>query len=502
MEIIVSRWRMVLWALCGCGAFGSAAAQDVQGGLIDLMNSGRFEFNRLERQAAVANQAVYNELAPLCESRGEGSAGGCSIEQARVFANVRELVETANEMMGSGPTQYSLGLDEEGLGFAMRWTAAEEMAATSSAGSEFANNQLTSLMSRMTALRYGARGFSVVNAHPGSREGDAILAHERAPQRAAQLGGGAAADVDDLSSRWGGFLDASYGWGDRDPTEVEDAFDFDGMEWTFGVDYRFTPALVVGAVAGHTEQEIDFDSRRSVVDGGIESDGYSIIAYALHEWDGPYLSASLGWQRLSLDTTRRITYPSFNPDTESTDVTALGSTDSTTISATFNAGWSLNWRAFGAEPYVRAEYRDMNLDGFNEASRYNSGSLAGQPAGFDFRFGDQDIKSFDTALGFRVQYAMTPRFGVIVPYLKAEYHWQLEDDPHAVSATYEDLGGATPAVPFDIVGDESDHNFYIAAAGLSVVLKGGWQGFIQYQTVQSLDLLSNTVITGGVRSEF
>jgi hypothetical protein len=97
---------------------------------------------------------------------------------------------------------------------------------------------------------------------------------------------------------------------------------------------------------------------------------------------------------------------------------------------------------------------------------------------------------------------LTPNFGVVVPYLKAEAHWQLEDDPHAVDATYENMGSATPAVPFDIVGDESDDNFYIAAVGLSVVLKGGWQGFIQYQTVQSLDLLSNDVITGGVRAEF
>jgi outer membrane autotransporter protein len=373
------------------------------------------------------------------------------------------------------------------------------MAATSSAGSEFANNQLTSLMSRMTALRYGARGFSVANLPPGAREDGVILAQERTA-----LGGGAAADVDSASefSRWGGFLDGSFGWGDRDPTDVEDAFDFDGMEVTFGVDYRFTPAFVLGAIAGHTQQEIDFDSRRSVVDGGIESDGYSLIVYGLHEWNGPYMSASLGWQNLSLDLTRRITYPSFNPDTESTDVTARGSTDSSTFSMTFAAGWAWNWRAFGAEPYLRAEYRDMKLDGFNEASIYNSGSLRGRPAGFDFSFGDQTIKSFDTALGFRVQYALTPRFGVIVPYLKAEFHKQLEDDPHAVDATYEDMGGATPAVPFDIVGDKSDDSFYVAAIGLSVVLKGGWQGFIQYQTVQSLDLLSNDVITGGVRSEF
>jgi len=496
MEVAVGRWWLVLGLLCASAICGSAAAQDVQGSLVDLMNSGRFEFNRLERQAALANQAAYNALAPLCQRQGETS---CSAEQLRVFDNVRELVETANEMMGSGPTEHSLGLDEEGLGFALRWTAAEEMAAQSSAGSEFANNQLTSLMSRMTALRYGARGFSVVNAPPGARENDAILAHE--PKA---VGGSAGADIESVDDfgRWGGFLDGSYGWGDRDPTDVEDAFDFDGMEVTVGVDYRLTPTLVLGAIAGHTDQEIDFDSRRSVVEGGIESDGYSLIVYGLHEWNGPYVSASLGWQKLSLDTTRHITYPSFNRDTESTDVTARGSTDSTTFSATFNSGWSLNWKAFGVEPYMRAEYRDMKLDGFNENSIYNTGSQAGQAAGFDFTFGDQTTKSLDTALGFRVQYALTPNFGVIVPYLKAEAHWQLEDDPHTVDATYENMGGVTPAVPFDIVGDESDHNFYIAAVGLSVVLKGGWQGFIQYQTVQSLDLLSNDVITGGVRAEF
>jgi outer membrane autotransporter protein len=496
MQVAVGRWWLVLGWLCTGGICGSAAAQEVQGSLVELMSSGRFEFNRLEQQAAIANQAAYNALAPLCERQG---ATTCTADQVRVWDNVRELVETANEMLGSGPTQHSLGLDEEGLGFALRWTAAEEMAATSSAGSEFANNQLTSLMSRMTALRYGARGFSVVNLPPGAREDRAILAQERSA-----LGGGAAADAEsaDDFGRWGGFLDGSFGWGDRDPTDVEDAFDFDGTEVTFGVDYRFTPGLVIGAIAGHSQQEIDFDSRRSVVDGGIESDGYSLIVYGLHEWNGPYMSASLGWQRLSLDTTRRITYPSFNPDTESTDVTARGSTDSTTFSATFNSGWSLNWKAFGVEPYMRAEYRDMTLDGFNENSIYNSGSLAGTAAGFDMRFGDQTIKSLDTALGFRVQYALTPNFGVVVPYLKAELHWQLEDDPHAVNATYENMGGTRPAVPFDIVGDESDDNFYIAAVGLSVVLKGGWQGFIQYQTVQSLDLLTNDVITGGVRAEF
>jgi outer membrane autotransporter protein len=486
------RWALFVSWLCLSGA---VQAQAVTGSLVDLVNSGRFAFNRLEQQAAVANQAVYNELAPLCDARLQPPAGGCSAEAQRVFGNVRELVQTANELLGSGPTEFSLGSDEQGLGFALRWTAAEELAAQSSAGTEFANNQLTSLMSRMTALRYGARGFSVANFIPGETDTGAILAQEWQP-----LGGGAAADSElpDDFSRWGGFLDGSYGWGDRDPTDVEDAFDFDGTEVTAGIDYRLTPQLVLGGIFGYSQQEIDFDSRRSVVDGGIESDGYSVIVYGMYEWQGPYVSASLGWQKLSIDSTRRIAYPSFNTDVESVDVTARGSTDSDTISATFSAGWSFNWKALGVEPYLRAEYRDMTLDGFEESSVHNRGALAGQPAGFDFSFDDQDIKSLDTALGFRIQYALTPSFGVVVPYLKAEYHRQFEDDPHAVSAAYNALADS----PFDVVGDETDTSFYVAAAGLSVVLKQGWQGFIQYQTVQSLDLLTNDVITGGVRAEF
>src|SRR5690349_1671395 len=48
MEVAVSRWWLLLGWLCAGGICGPAAAQGVQGSLVDLMNSGRFEFNRLE----------------------------------------------------------------------------------------------------------------------------------------------------------------------------------------------------------------------------------------------------------------------------------------------------------------------------------------------------------------------------------------------------------------------------------------------------------------------
>lgn len=496
----------VAGALCFAGP---ASAQAVTGSLVTLVDSGRFNFNRLERLAAIANQGTYNQLTsdpdgpngslqPICDPSLRAPSGACSGETFLVFQNVRELVQNANELLGSGPTQYSLGLDDEGVGFALRWTAAEELSAQGSASTEFANTQTASLMSRITALRFGASGFSVGGVSTNFTDQGRLAANTR------PKGGGASADPasDSIATKWGGFLNGSFGWGDRKPTDVEDAFDFDNKDLTLGVDYRFSRQLVLGGIFGYSKQRIDFDSRLSVVDGGIESKGYSLTAYALYEWNGPYISGSLGLQRQSLDTTRVITYPSFNVNTESVYATASGSTDSTTWTATFNAGWPLARKALGLEPYFRAEYRHIGIDGFKEASVNSNRSSAnfGQPAGFDFNFDDQSIKFLDAVLGFRLQYAFTPSFGVIQPYFTAELHHNFEDSAYSVRAVYNGAGSSASA--FDLPSDKPDADFFTLSAGSSMVLPHGWQGFVQYQTVEGLRYVKNQAITVGVRGEF
>jgi uncharacterized protein YhjY with autotransporter beta-barrel domain len=415
-----------------------------------------------------------------------------------VFANVRELVQTADELLGNGPRQYSLRLDPQGLGFALRWTAAEELSAPGSTAKSFANNQLASVFSRINALRFGARGFSVAGMSPVRTQDSGLMGQEWQP-----LAAGASADEPSIASPWGGFMNGSFGWGHRDPSEVEDAFDYDGTEFTLGADYRFTNRFVLGAMGGYSNQRIDFDAAKSIVDGGVRTHGLSLIAYGLYEWDGPYVSASLGAQRLEHKSRRRITYPSFNPSVESVYATARSSTHSTTYTGTFSAGWALTKRAFGVEPYLKLEYRNIGIDGFRERSINDFGSEAGQPAGFDFTVDDQSIKSLDGALGIRLQYTLTPSFAVIVPYIKGEYHHEFESDPFSTRAAYQGAASdATGAGIFDLPSDRPDSSFYVFAGGFSVVLKHGIQGFIQYQTIQSLDLLSNHVIAGGIRGEF
>lgn len=487
-----------------CFACTSALAQTttpVTGSLVTLVTEAN-NYNRLERLGAIANQDTYNRLTqvvggvqPPCTATQLAPTASCPAALFRVLENVRELVQTANELLGGGagrPTQFSLGLDAEGLGFALRWTTAEELTAVNSASGEFAQTQIASVLSRITALRFGASGFSVAGV-PMPLDANRLTA---ATDGASS--GTAGIDSENIASSWGGFLNGSFGWGDRKPTDLEDAFAFDGKELTLGLDYRFSRRFVLGVVGGYTRQRIDFDSSQSVVDGGIESDGYSASIFALNEWDGPYVSAAVSWQSLSIDSTRVINYPSFNINTDPVYATSYGSTKSNTLSATLSLGWPVALRAFSFEPYLRGDYSSNAIDAFKERSVDNLNGL--QPAGFDFAFGKQTIKSFDTVLGLRAQYALTPSFGVVVPYITGEFHHNLDDKVDVTQATYNGAS-ANPAV-FEIPEDKPDVNFITLAAGASVVLPHGIQGFLQYRTVQGLKSVSNQSISVGIRAEF
>ena len=108
---------------------GSASADLVQ--LTTVVNPGAYD--DLERAAAAANQSVFDALVGPC------GGGECPADQQAVFDEARELVDTAADILGTGTGQFSLGLDDEGLGNALRWTAAEEVLAQGRAATDFSN---------------------------------------------------------------------------------------------------------------------------------------------------------------------------------------------------------------------------------------------------------------------------------------------------------------------------------------------------------------------------
>ncbi|MBC7982283.1 MAG: autotransporter outer membrane beta-barrel domain-containing protein, partial [Candidatus Obscuribacterales bacterium] len=347
----------------------------------------------------------------------------------------------------------------------------------------------------LRALRGGAEGFAVNGQQVNRERRDASAARTRG------VIGAASADAAGDFSRWGGFLNVAHTWGDRDPTSLENAFDFNGTELAAGVDYRFNQHFVLGAMLGYTKQALDFDASQSATAGSIDADGLSAQVYASGEWDGPYLSASVGTQRLTQDTERVIRYQLSAPVT-TVDITAKGSTDSSALTGFVAAGWSFQQRAWAYEPFLRYAYRNTDIDAFRESSINN---LTGAAAGLDLRYNERSIDSSTAAVGFKVQYAWTPSFGVLVPYAQAEYRREFADEALQSQASFSVLDGAAGNPAASLInwsGDQPDTSYYLATLGASVVFKGGLQAFLQVQSLQGFDYSNVALATAGIRGEF
>ncbi|MEA3181711.1 MAG: hypothetical protein QOI59_5234 [Gammaproteobacteria bacterium] len=466
--------------------FRPAGAQTAA--LLDMVNTlsanGTFQFDALERQAAIANDGAYTKLLPVCGAQAQAAATACAGTTRTLFNRLRELEDNANELLGNrGETQFSLRLDPEGISDALRWTAPEEYAAQGSMASKFVNTQASVLTNRFAALRFAAQGIPLadgVSMGPGGNG----LAYA---YNGGALGGAAGADSP-LFSRWSIFANGGFGSGDKSPTTFEDAFFFDSTEVSAGADVRITNQVVVGILFGHTEKRVDFDSAKSIVAGGIRGNGQSAIVYAQFETDAAFANLAIGWQHLSLATQRRITYPSNNPDIASVDVTSLSNTGSTALIATLGAGYTLHYRGFTAEPYVNLQNVRTRINAFTEHS----------DDGFDIDTPSQTIQSLEGSAGLRAQYAVPNPFGVIVPYVYGEYRHQFRDGSRDISSGYAGDGGGTD---FNLSTDGPVKHYYVVGGGGSIVLKHGLQGFMQYSRVLNYTNYTDHTVSGGVRWE-
>jgi hypothetical protein len=124
---------------------------------------------------------------------------------------------------------------------------------------------------------------------------------------------------------------------------------------------------------------------------------------------------------------------------------------------------------------------------------------------FNLRVGEQSIESLDVAPSLKLQYVLTPKFGVVIPFVIGRYHFELSDDARRISSRYADALGqliASDASDFEVSTDVPDDEYYTLAGGFTVVLPHGLNGFVQYLEVFDYDAYKDRVITAGFRFEF
>lgn len=473
-----------------------ALAQSTSGNLTDLVNSGLFAYNGLEIAAAKTNDAAFANLLPICQQAATGApSAGCTGNTLLLFDRLRELEDTANEILGRGETTFSLRLGLQAVGFALRWTAPEEFAAQRSMTTTFANSQLTTLNGRFSALRFATQMTRLAQAGELDYDADApkVASYSSGNPRGGASGGGASADGPYAAPTWSAIGNGSYSAGSKAPTSFEDAFNFNDTEYSAGTDVRLSRSLVVGVLGGYSIKHINFNSSESIVDGGVRGEGYSGLVYGQLEGEAAYLNFSLGFQHLSLDTRRAITYPSLNPLIPSVNETSTSSASANSWLANVGGGYAFHWRGFSVEPYLNGQYVHTQIGQFTE----HDGN------GFDIDVASQSAPSLTLAPGVRLQQVFTPPFGVIVPYLYGEFRHEFEENSHDIQSTYAAAGGgAGGAADFNLPTDAPTRNYYVVGGGFTLLFKHGVQGFVQYVRVLQLTNYSDYVASGGFRIEF
>src|ERR1700723_2783449 len=175
-----------------------ALGQAPTGNLTDLVNAGLFAYNGLEIAAARTNDAAFANLLKICQTGPAGvPAAGCSGNTLLLFDRLRELEDTANEILGRGQTTFSLRLGLQAVGFALRWTAPEEFAAQGSMTTAFANSQLTTLNGRFSTLRFATQMTRLAEAGEDyDYDGPKVASYSSGNLPSyGNLGGGASADA-------------------------------------------------------------------------------------------------------------------------------------------------------------------------------------------------------------------------------------------------------------------------------------------------------------------
>ncbi|PCJ14884.1 MAG: hypothetical protein COB04_14195 [Gammaproteobacteria bacterium] len=484
-----------VWGL-GLLAFSAVSHAD----LTDF--AGQFS-SQLEEISAIGSQNTFNSLDPQCAG---GVSVNCDSGTFQVYANVRDLVHTANELSGSGPTAHSLGIDFESLGFALRWTAAEETSAQESMASDFVTDQFGQLAGRLTALRRASRGTSIasndwklppiLSFSDGRRSYSVpVLSFSGSEQSASEP----------LFTPTSAIALTSYGWGNQEATELEDAFDFTANNLSVGFDYRLSPTLFTGLIIGFSQTDIEFDSTRSIADGGIESEGVALTGYVLFYKNDFFFSSSLGFQSMDFDMTRRIIYPSLNLDASQVNETALSSTDAQVITSSASVGYSWQKGKWSIEPSVYLQYVDIEISAFDEDGSAN---------GFDFRFNQQNIYSLEATASVKAQYAWSNSFGVVLPFVSADFHSEQKNDSRTISAEFLGVSSGNSSTAFQVATDAPDANYYTVSLGANAVVRGsrqkaadsassgGVQVYFTYQVVLQLENYNENTLTTGLRYEF
>jgi uncharacterized protein with beta-barrel porin domain len=385
----------------------------------------------------------------------------------------------------------------------MRQVASEEV---SSLGRKAVETSTKAVGARLAALRRGASGINIQGLGVNSQEPTLPGTLVAALGPFAAVSSTTTTTTTDIPSPFAGlglFANGLFAVGDRDPTSNEDGFDFHTYGVIAGVDYRFSPKLVLGAAFIYQSSNSDLKNPSSLVSptfstsanaGSADTRSYGFSLYGTYYvLEQLYVDGivSFGWNNYSLD--RVIGY---NLPAQMSRVNQIAHADPNGYQSSFSVGAGYEFRqgAWTFGPVARLQYIRFNIDGYQEKINNTDPGF-----GWALALDSQDVESFTTVLGGRASYAISTGLGVLLPQVRIEWEHEFKNDSRLLTARFVNDPVGQPIL---FTTDNPDRNYANLGVSLSATFRHGIAAFIDYQTVLGLANVSGNFITLGVRGEF
>lgn len=236
---------------------------------------------------------------------------------------------------------------------------------------------------------------------------------------------------------WGMFLYGSALFARQSATSNSPESKFNAAGFTAGVDYRFTPDLVVGVLGGYTRTNADLDTIGST----SKINTWMLGAYGTYYRQNWFVNGAFVYGRNSYDN-NRIALGTANTSSPKGDQYAVQGT----------VGVDLRYGGWTVTPELGAQYTMVRVDAFTETG--------GAALSVD---GDK-ADSFRSSLGARFRHDWRTDFGIVTPELRASWQHEFLDKERDIRASFVDQ--ALPGT-FATTAAGSGTDFGVVGAGLT-----------------------------------
>jgi outer membrane autotransporter protein len=258
-----------------------------------------------------------------------------------------------------------------------------------------------------------------------------------------------------------------------------------GGGFTVGADTPLGDDFFAGAAFGYTRMGTDYDGSASESD----LDAVSITAYAGYFPDEAlYIDGAVSVSYLGVDTTNELRVA----DAGANLADLQGATDGVNFGFDLGAGYAFQIEqveGLSIEPYARLSVLYTEIDGFE---------LEGGDGSIDLTIRTQKTTSVTGTLGFRTEYPISTKHGIVTPYFRAAYVREFNDENDDIDAAFKVIPGSA----FTLKAQATDSNYGNFGLGAAATLSQGLSQYVDYDVIGGHDNVTVHQITAGLRLEY